>query len=68
MFNKLFAKSTNTTKTEVNTKKDFKKLANLIMIAKGTHRTINNFGADCKIEGVYIELIIREKINVEPNI
>ena len=68
MFNKLFAKSTNTTKTEVNTKKDFKKLANLIMIAKGTHRTINNFGADCKIEGGYIELIIREKINVYPNI
>ena len=68
MFNKLFTKSTNTTNTEVNAKKDFKKLASLIMLAKGTHRTINNFGADCKIDGGYIELIIREKINAYPNV
>ena len=65
MLNKLFAKSTN---TEENTRKDFKKLSNFVLMAKGNHRTINNFSADCRANADYIADIINVKISAHPTI
>jgi len=63
MFNKLMKKAT----TEENTKKDFKKLANYVMVAKG-HRTTNGFAADCKTNADYLANILNAKINSYPDI
>jgi len=65
MFNKLFAKSTN---TEENIRKDFKKLASYVIHAKGQHRTINGFAADMKTDSEYLALIATAKINSYPQI
>jgi len=63
MFNKLMKKVT----TEENAKKDFKKLANYVMTAKG-HRTTNGFAADCKTNADYLANILNAKINSYPDI
>jgi len=63
MFNKLITRKFN---TEENTKKDFKKLANYVMLAKG-NRSIDNFAADCKVSGDYMESVVRAKINCYPH-
>jgi len=63
MFNNLLKKNTN----EENTKKDFKKLANYVMFAKG-NRTINGFAADCKTNADYLANIVNAKINSYPDI
>jgi len=65
MFNKLFAKSTT---SEENVKKDFKKLANYVLHAKGQNRTINGFAADMKTDSEYLTLIATAKINSYPQI
>jgi mRNA interferase MazF len=64
MFNKFITKKTI---TEENTKKDFKKLANYVLYAKG-HRTINGFSADCKTNPNYLADIINGKINSYPTV
>lgn len=63
MLNTLIKKVTN----EVNSKKDFKKLATYAILAKG-NRTIDNFAADCKVGGDYMEGIIKAKISSYPTI
>jgi len=65
MFNKLFSKSTS---VEENAKKDFKKLANYVIMAKGSHRTINSFSADCRTNADYIADVINAKISSYPTI
>ncbi|HEY8890868.1 MAG TPA: type II toxin-antitoxin system PemK/MazF family toxin [Clostridium sp.] len=62
MFNKL------TTKTEENVKKDFKKLANYVIRAKGQERTVNGFAADMKTSGEYLALVVNAKITSYPTI
>jgi len=64
MLNKFFTKNTN---TEENTKKDFKKLANYVIHAKG-HRTINGFAADMKTDSEYLTLVVNARINSYPDI
>ena len=64
MFNKLITRKIN---TEENAKKDFKKLANYVTLAKG-NRSIDNFAADCKVSGDYMEGIIRAKMSTYPDI
>lgn len=53
--------------TEENVKKDFKKLASYVIIAKG-NRSIDNFAADCKVSGDYMERVIKAKILTYPDI
>jgi len=67
MFNNIIAKVTNT-KTEENIKKDFKKLANYVIQAKGPQRTINGFAADMKTDSEYLTLVANAKINSYPHI
>jgi len=62
MFNTLIKKVT----SEENTKKDFKKLANYVILAKGQQRTINGFAADMKTDSNYLTLIVNAKINAYP--
>jgi mRNA interferase MazF len=50
---------------EENAKKDFKKLANYVKIAQGI-RSIDNFAADCRVSGDYMESIIKARINSYP--
>jgi len=64
MFNKLITRKSN---TEENAKKDFKKLANYVMLAKG-NRSIDNFAADCKVSGDYMEGVIKAKMPTYPDI
>jgi len=64
MFNKLIATKSN---TEENAMKDFKKLANYVMLAKG-NRSIDNFAADCKVSGNYMEGVIKAKMSTYPDI
>ena len=64
MLNTLIKKVT----TEENIKKDFKKLSNYVIHAKGTHRTINNFSADCHTNADYIADVINARINSYPTI
>jgi len=64
MLNKFITKGT---KTEENIKKDFKKLANYIIIAKG-HRTVNGFSADCQTNANYLADIINGRISAYPTI
>ena len=65
MFNKLMGKSSI---AEDNVKKDFKKLAGYVRHAKGQHRTINNFAADCRTDANYIQEVINAKIIDYPRI
>lgn len=62
MLNKFISKT-----TEENTKKNLKKLAGYIVYAKG-YRTINNFAADCKIGGDYMEDLIKANISIYPTL
>ena len=64
MLNKFITKGT---KTEENIKKDFKKLASYIIIAKG-HRTVNGFSADCQTNANYLADIINGRISAYPTI
>lgn len=62
----IFNKLTKTT-TEENIKKDFKKLSNYTIHAKG-YRTINGFAADCNTNADYLADIINNRINSYPTI
>ena len=53
--------------TEENAKKDFKKLANYVLRAKG-NRTINGFAADLRTNAAYLADIINVRINSYPTI
>ena len=66
MFEKFIGKKESTI-TEENTKKDFKKLATYVTLAKGP-RTINGFAADCKTNADYLADIIHVKINSYPQV
>jgi len=66
MFEKFIGKKEIIT-TEENIKKDFKKLATYVTLAKGP-RTINGFAADCKTNADYLADIIRVKINSYPQV
>jgi len=63
MLNKLM----NNTKTEVNIKKDFKKVANYVALAKG-RRNVNSFASDMKTDSEYLTLVINAKIGSYPTI
>jgi len=54
--------------TEENVKKDFKKLANYVIKAKGNDRSIKGFTADCKVDCEYMENVIKGKINCYPDL
>lgn len=54
--------------TEENVKKDFKKLANYVIQAKGSNRSIKGFAADCGVSGEYMESVIKAKINCYPQL
>ena len=54
--------------TEENVKKDFKKLANYIIKAKGNDRSIKGFAADCETGYEYMESVIKGKINCYPQL
>jgi len=48
-------------KTQENIKKDFKKVANYVNLAKG-RRNVNSFAADMKTNSEYLTLVINAKI------
>ena len=62
MFNAL----KNKINSEENIKKDFRKLANYVILAKGQHRTINGFAADMKTNADYLALIVNARISCYP--
>ena len=64
MLNTLIKKVT----TEENIKKDFKKLSNYVLYAKGQYRTINGFAADCRTNADYLADVINARISSYPTI